>query len=294
MNLPPEEFQRSREILLGSDLPDLARCMTRIYFREPDPAIPPAIRAAIEDLGWIRPGSLQLTQLGWFAADSCREYCFWRDRDRRLPFADEAPELVAEAFDGKSVLEIGSGCGANLMSLAGTAREVVGLEPMGIYRQLGSVLAESEGIGGIRVQEGHAETLPFGEARFDTVLCVTAHQYFQIAPALREIARVLKEAGELVIIGSTLGLFAGRGAGRALGGSLSELKNYVVTMANTLGYMTLRRRVLVAPSRWSTAYPIYPSRRAMGRLIAEAGLDLARPPRRIGAEYCFRARKPGP
>jgi SAM-dependent methyltransferase len=135
--------------------------------------------------------------------------------------------------------------------------------------------------------------LPFPDERFDTVLCISAHQYFDIAPAFREIARVLKPSGRMIVIGGTLGSYSKLCAGHLLGREgLSGIKNYLVTVANTLGYMTLGRRVLVRRSKWSTAYPVYPGRTTMRRLMTGAGLRLEAQPYRIGTETCFRARRP--
>lgn len=293
MHLTSQEFGRAREILLQADLGSLALFMHRLQLGENASDAPAAIRATAAELGWVDPGTLALTERGWFAADSCREYRFWTDRGRQLPFAEAAPNLVSEDLAGDAVLEIGSGSGANLMSLAGNVQDLVGIEPVGMYRQLGSVFAEREKLGGIRMVAGSAEAIPFPNARFDAVLCVSAHQYFDIVAAFREIERVLKPGGRLVIIGGTLPSYLRDGFENVARGSLSAAKGYLVTIVNTLGYMAVRKRPLVRRSAWSTAYPVYPSRGAMGRFIAEAGLRIDRPLSSIGSETCFRARKPG-
>ena len=293
MKLDPTEFERLREALLSTDLPGFARLMSDLQFHRPGGA--GDAQALSEALGLVRPGTRELTETGWFVADACREYVFWLERDRRLPFAGHLPALVAEAIDGRSVLEIGSGSGINLLSMAmsGRAAEVVGLEPVEAYRQMGAILAEAEGFGPIRVEPGSAERLPFEDARFDTVLCVSAHQYFDVAPALAQIARVLRPGGQMVVIGGTLGSFSRVCSGWLLGrNGLSGVKNYLVTVANTLGYMSVGRRILVRPSKWTTAYPIYPSRGSMRRMIASAGLQPVAETPRVGTETCFRAVKP--
>lgn len=291
MNLAPAHFLRVREALLSSDLPAFARYMSDLYFRrEPQPT---ASQAMAEDLGLVRPGSRELTEIGWFVADACREYVFWLERGRRLPFADELPRLVTEAIDGRSVLEIGSGSGTNLLAMTGRAAEVVGLEPVEIYRQMGSIFAETEGSGQIRVEAGLAERLPFESGRFGTVLCISSHQYFDLAPALAEIARVLRPGGQVVLISGTLGSFS-RGCVGCLTArhGLSGVKNYVVTVVNTLAYMSLGRRVLVRPSKWTTAYPVYPSCGSMRRMLTCAGLHPSADVSRVGTETCFLATKP--
>jgi SAM-dependent methyltransferase len=290
MKLEPAAFGRLKDALLGADLPGFARYMSDLQFRRNPRADAP--RALAEELGLVRPGSRELTEIGWFVADACREYVFWLERGRRLPFEEEAPAVVAEALAGRSVLEIGSGSGMNLLAIAGRSAEVVGLEPMTIYRQVGGIMAEAEGIGPLEVVPGTAESLPFESARFDTVLCVTAHQYFDIAPAFREAARVLKPSGELVVIGGTLGPYAVHSGLDVLRKRLSGARAYAVTITNTLSYMALRRRLLVRQSKWSTAFPVYPSRQAICRYLRDAGLDVRRPPERVGTETCFRAVKP--
>lgn len=293
MLLDPSEFQHTRAVLLNTDLDALSAAMTRLHFGEGPETLPRELRAQLEDLGWIDPGTGALSERGWFAADCCREYHFWTERDHRLPFEAEAPDLVRDAFRGKSVLEVGCGSGTNLMSLNDTTREIVGLEPLGIYRQIGSIFAEAHGMTDYQVKAGNAEAIPFPDARFDVVVCVTAHQYFNIAPALTEIARVLRTGGEAVVIGCTLRPYLWGGLRSSLGGSLREVRSHVVTAVNTLSYMALRRRVLVRSSKWTTAYPVYPSRRTICGLMKEAGLRVHEM-RSIYPETCFRARKEQP
>jgi SAM-dependent methyltransferase len=288
MQLSEADLGQARRILLQSDLDQLARLMTRLQFR----SAPAATRTAAEELGWLQPGSDTLTEKGWFGADVCREFVFWLDRDRRLPFGELAPTLETGALAGKSVLEIGSGSGMNLMSLARICPNVVGLEPVGIYRQLGTILAEVEGLGQIRTEAGQAEALPFDDNSFDVVLCVSSHQYFDLRPALDEIARVLRPGGEAILISGTLGSYALGGMRKlAVIRSVKSARSYAVTLVNTLGYRVFGKRVLVRRSKWSTAYPVYPSQRSMARLLAGAGLPLHHAPLRIGTETCFRGRK---
>lgn len=292
MQLTDADLARARRVLLQSDLDQVVRLMFRLQFRQGIGPATAAARAAVEEMAWVQPGTETLTETGWFAADVCREFVFWRDRDRKLPFADSEAELVSKSLVGKSVLEIGSGSGMNLMSLVPVCAEVVGLEPVGIYRQLGALLAEVEGLGPIRTEAGKAEALPFEDGRFDVVLCVSAHQYFDIRPALNEIARVLRPGGEIILISGTIGSYALGGARKLVAlRSIKPALDYFVTLTNTLGYMAIGKRVLTRRSKWTTAYPIYPSQRAMMRFLAGAGLPLHQPPLRIGTETCFRGRK---
>ena len=294
MRLSEEELSLARRMLQKSptDRDQLARLMSRLYFRQGAAPAAREVRAAAEELGWLQHGTETLTEKGWFAADVCREFVFWTDRGRTLSFADSAPALVTQALAGKSVLEIGSGSGRNLISLTPICSEVVGLEPVDIYRQLGLLFAETEGLGPIRTETGKAEDLPFEDGRFDVVLCVSSYQYFDIRPALDEIARVLRPGGEVILISATIGSYALIGLRELfVSRSVKAARDYFVTLLNTLGYMTIGKRVLMRRSKWTTAYPIYPSQRAMTRFLAGAGLPLHQPPQRIGTETCFRGRK---
>jgi SAM-dependent methyltransferase len=146
-------------------------------------------------LGWLDPATQTLTPLGWMVSDSCREYTFWRERARSLPFIGFTDALTESAFHGKAVLEIGSGMGANLMSLGQIAASVEGLEPMAIYRQMGAIFRQREGLPQVAQHAGRAEALPFADHSFDVVLYVSAHQYMELDSAFAEAARMLRPGG---------------------------------------------------------------------------------------------------
>ena len=291
MELSEAEAERARGFFLSQDALAAARYMAALQRGEAQAPVDPAIRQGLERLGWVGAGRGGLTETGWFAADPCREYVFWRERDRVLPFAGQAPQVISECLIGKDVLEIGSGSGVNLMSIGSRARRVVGLEPVGIYRQIGAIFAEAEGFANVTSLAGKAEALPFETGQFDTVLCVSAHQYFDITPAFREIARVLKPGGEVVLIGGFLRAFVSDHIGQLWSGP-GAARNYTVTVVNTLGYMFLGRRIIVRASKWSTAFPVYPARGSMQKMLAKAGLEVVGPPAAVGPEAMFRARKP--
>jgi SAM-dependent methyltransferase len=242
------------------------------------------------NLGWIAEPDDRLTDLGILAADSCREYQFWRERDKTLPFEGAALHLERPYFKDRSVIEIGSGMGANLMSLSQTASQVCGIEPVMAYVKLGDILCEREGITPPDVREGSAEALPFGNKSADLVLCVSAHQYFDIRTAIPEISRVLKPGGELIIVGGTLRGYFGEGLTEMMqrrGGA----KAFAITLANTLSYMLLERRLIAGRGKFSTTRPIYPSRAAMLRWLKRSDLVEISTPSKIGWETCFHMRQ---
>jgi ubiquinone/menaquinone biosynthesis C-methylase UbiE len=290
----PVEADRLAAYLGGEQGSDLVDFMVRKLFGGAEKASDPQVRALAAELGWIDPETGSFTQNGWFAADSCREYRFWEERGGRLPFEDADHGPQREEFAGRAVLEVGCGMGANLMSLHGTAGALLGVEPVETYRQLGAALREKEGRGGIEVRDGSGEAIPAPDASQDIVLLVSAHQYMEIGAALREMARVLRPGGELIVIGGTIDSFGGvaKGLRLALGGSLPEAKEHLRTVVNTLGYMAFERRILVRKSAWSTAHPVYPRAGFMVRKLVDAGLKPVGSPLPIPPETCFRARKP--
>lgn len=282
--LSPETQARLGEILAAGGFGDLVRTMTDRFFGQGEGA--PGGRAAAEALGWIAPGTGRLTPRGFAAADSCREWRFWEERGRRLPFEQGGPPLTAAYFAGRTVVEIGCGMGANLMSLANLPGRRVGIEPVPAYVQIGEVFRAAHGLAPLEIREGSGEAIPAADGEADIVLCITAHQYMDIAAALAETARVLRPGGELILIGGTLGAYL-RGC------SLARWRADTLTVVNTLGYMATGRRPIPARGPSSTSRPIYPTVRHMARRLRGAGFALERPPIPVGTETCFLARKAG-
>jgi ubiquinone/menaquinone biosynthesis C-methylase UbiE len=98
------------------------------------------------------------------------------------------------------VLEIGAGTGANLRFYPQNLAAIVCAEPEGpMVRRLARRAREHPRR--TAIVQAAAETLPFADAQFDTVvstlvLCTVASQ----SQALREIERVLKPGGRLLFI----------------------------------------------------------------------------------------------
>jgi ubiquinone/menaquinone biosynthesis C-methylase UbiE len=98
------------------------------------------------------------------------------------------------------VLEIGAGTGANFEHYAATAR-VVALEPDPFMLKRAEKKLAELGRANITMQRGPAESLPFPDASFDTiistlVLCTVADP----ARALEEMRRVLRPGGRVLFI----------------------------------------------------------------------------------------------
>ncbi|MDP5087031.1 MAG: class I SAM-dependent methyltransferase [Yoonia sp.] len=249
-------------------------------------------KARAVELGWLDPVTEQRTATGIFVSDSCREYLFWQKRDRKLPFENTLAHLGRAVFKDKHVCEIGAGMGANLMSLATTNTKLCGVEPVDAYIVLGDIFREREGLEPIEIRIGGAEALPFEADEVDLILLVSAHQYFDIHLALKEIARVLRPGGELILIGGTLWPYFTQ-IGRQVIAGKSSPKDFLITVTNTLSYMAFGRRIIPSRSGFSTARPVYPTRAAMKRWMRAAGFEQVVEPDSIEDETCFFVKQSG-
>jgi ubiquinone/menaquinone biosynthesis C-methylase UbiE len=101
---------------------------------------------------------------------------------------------------GARVLDVATGGGHTALAFAGIARRVVAFdltEPM-----LGAARANVQGRGAANVEfvAGDAGTLPFRDGSFDVVTCRTAaHHFPDVAGAVRQIHRVLRPGGSLLL-----------------------------------------------------------------------------------------------
>ncbi|MFL5847108.1 MAG: class I SAM-dependent methyltransferase [Solirubrobacteraceae bacterium] len=107
------------------------------------------------------------------------------------------PEMVQALGlgSGARVLDLAAGTGKLTRALVAAGLDVEAVEPQ---RELRDLLAGI--LGGGHVHEGLAEAIPFPDASFDAVTVADAFHWFDQAPALTEIARVLRPGGLLVLI----------------------------------------------------------------------------------------------
>lgn len=290
MELKGSELRALREALLGSDSAEFIAFIVNLVLGRDVETIRGDIPELATRLGLTKPGSLNLTTRGQLVGDSLREYGFWVDRHRRLPAEAIVPHLSAAYFAGKSTVEIGCGAGCNLWSLSRTSQELAGVEPEPLYPQIGRILCEREGLEPPKILAGSAEALPFADGQFDVALCISSHQYMDLTAGLKEIVRILRPGGELLLVGGTLDTYLEVGS-RALRRNARELKPFLMTIANTLAYQIAGRRLIHRKGRATTAYPIYPSAHYMKRRLAELGLHPSRDISIIYPETCFSFRK---
>lgn len=117
------------------------------------------------------------------------------EKESLRPHYTRIGEWLPRGMGGR-VLELGCGPGRYVALLASLGYDVVGIDPLPYplwddIRQHRKV----EFIDGIK-----AETLPFPDASFDHVACISALLYFDDAEkALSEIRRVLKPGGRLYV-----------------------------------------------------------------------------------------------
>jgi SAM-dependent methyltransferase len=119
------------------------------------------------------------------------------DRYRPSPPAELAGELGP--LEGRDVLEIAAGTGLVTRFLLGLGARVTVAEP---DDQMRAVLERrSPEVTSISAT---AEALPFADASFDEVVVSSAWHWFAQPAATIEIARVLRDAGRLVVLTNSL------------------------------------------------------------------------------------------
>ena len=294
IRLSNQQLSDARSAIVGAGSAELIDLVFRLDTRQPDNDAETAARQTAVELGWLEHNGHAFTPLGWLVGDVVREYRFWLERDRRSHSEAECALLAPERYANKSVLEVGSGFGCNLLTLMRRVPgRFVGIEPVAVYRQLAPIFAEREGMPAPELVDGRGESLPFADGEFDVVLCYSAHQYMDIRPAIQEMARVIRPGGQLQVIGGTFESFS-VGFGRRVlrERRLDVLKHYLLTMGNTVAYEYLGRRLVVPRSAGATSAPVYPARRFVRRWMREAGLSVHPGLVRVGVETCFIADKP--
>lgn len=96
---------------------------------------------------------------------------------------------------GATVVDLAAGTGKLTRLLVATGAEVVAVEPVeAMRRELAAVVTEVE------VLDGTAEALPLEDSSADVVTVAQAFHWFDAAPALAEIARVLRPGGGLGLV----------------------------------------------------------------------------------------------
>jgi ubiquinone/menaquinone biosynthesis C-methylase UbiE len=104
-------------------------------------------------------------------------------------------------FPQAKVLDLG--CGAGHASFV-AARQVAHVTAYDLSSQMLEVVASAakdKGLSNVGTRQGYAESLPFEDGAFDIVISrYSAHHWHDVGQALREVKRVLKPGGMVIIM----------------------------------------------------------------------------------------------
>ena len=108
---------------------------------------------------------------------------------------------LAEVGPGLRCLDVAMAAGHTALALAAAGASVVGVdltpEMLGVARRL----AAERGLTEVEFRLGDAEALPLADASFDRVTCrIALHHFPNPGQAAREMARVLKPGGRLILV----------------------------------------------------------------------------------------------
>jgi ArsR family transcriptional regulator len=125
--------------------------------------------------------------------DALREDCF-------------GPTFHLEAFlrllpRQWTVADLGAGTGYLLPSLSRHFRRVVGVDVSRPMLDLAARLVAEAGLANVELRQGRLEALPLRDGEADLALClVMMHHLEDVPAALREVRRVLRASGRLLIV----------------------------------------------------------------------------------------------
>jgi ubiquinone/menaquinone biosynthesis C-methylase UbiE len=113
------------------------------------------------------------------------------------------PTAVADLHEGETVLDLGSGAGADVLISArrvGASGRAIGLDMTDEMLALARVNAQEAGVVNVEFVKGHIEQIPLADASVDVVIsnCVI-NLSGDKAAVLREVARVLRPGGRFAV-----------------------------------------------------------------------------------------------
>ena len=104
-------------------------------------------------------------------------------------------------FPQAHVLDMGCGAGHASFAAAGQVAQVTAYDLSSQMLDVVAQAARDKGFTNIATQQGYAESLPFADASFDVAISrYSAHHWHDVGQALREVKRVLKPGGVMIIM----------------------------------------------------------------------------------------------
>jgi ubiquinone/menaquinone biosynthesis C-methylase UbiE len=98
------------------------------------------------------------------------------------------------------VLDIATGGGHTAVGFAGFTSSVVATDPTESMLRAARGLARAQGATAIRFVAADVDALPFKDESFGVVTCrIAAHQFPELLPPLRQVARVLRRGGSFLV-----------------------------------------------------------------------------------------------
>lgn len=105
------------------------------------------------------------------------------------------------AFPLAHVLDMGCGAGHASFIAAQNVHRVVAYDLSSQMLEVVAQAASEKGLNNISTRQGYAEKLPFDDHAFDVVISrYSAHHWHDVGMALREVCRVLKPGGRLIMM----------------------------------------------------------------------------------------------
>ena len=107
---------------------------------------------------------------------------------------------LARPQAGDLVLDVSTGAGHTALALAPHVSRVVAADITPEMLAVARRLAAGRGLANVEFCQADVRALPFAGASFDIVTCRTAaHHYPQLAEAVREMVRLLRPGGRLIV-----------------------------------------------------------------------------------------------
>jgi ubiquinone/menaquinone biosynthesis C-methylase UbiE len=102
---------------------------------------------------------------------------------------------------GAQVLDLGCGAGHASFTAAEVVAQVTAYDLSAQMLEVVENAAREKGLTNVNTQQGYAEALPFADASFEVVISrYSAHHWHDVGQALREVKRVLKPGGTLIVM----------------------------------------------------------------------------------------------